>query len=125
MKITVLASLPPGDLLVWGFEPGIYYMSKRPCNTRFVVDFPLTFGDDDTRAHALRSRYRTAFLRDVHTDPPSYIVVVSDDENPVEPEDSETQLRMFDEFNGFVHESYRVVDIVENYRILTHTGNDG
>jgi hypothetical protein len=115
--VELMNSLPPGDLLVWGFEPGINYMSQRTCTTRFVVDFPLTFGEMNT-SNPLRRNYRNEFLREIRARPPAYLVIVSGDANPVEPRDSETQLRMFDEFNEIVRRSYRVIHRAGYYKIL-------
>jgi len=115
--ICILNSLPPGELLVWGFEPGINYLSRRTCDTRFVVDFPLTFGDMNT-SNELRSKYRRELLLEIENAPPHYIVIVSGDANPVEPFDSETQLRMFDEFNTIVRRSYRVIHRAGYYRVM-------
>ena len=122
--VEILNSLPPGELLVWGFEPGINYLSQRTSSTRYVVDFPLTFGDLNT-SNTLRNKYRNEFLLETQTKPPEYIVIVSGDANPVEPLDSAAQLTMFPEFNEFVRKSYNILYNLDYYTILRFSRTDG
>src|SRR5262249_17917594 len=34
-------SNPDESIFVWGFEPGIYFLTGRPCPSRFIYNFPL------------------------------------------------------------------------------------
>ena len=55
-------------------------------------------------------------MRQVTADPPRFIVAVSDDRTPLEPEDSVTSLRGFPEFAAFVAERYSTGTRIERFR---------
>ena len=80
---------PDETLLVWGFEPGVNFLARRRSPTRFLYDWYLTSGSIDPERQA---RYWSIFWREVEAEPPSCVVVVHDDANPVERLDSAAQL---------------------------------
>ncbi len=113
-----LRSLPGRSLLVWGFEPGINYLCKKPCPLKYVVDFPLTFLGRGPVAKELRARNRNDFLAGFQERPPDVLVIVSGDSNPVEPVDSEAQLRQFPRLWEIVETDYSSIERIGGYQIL-------
>ncbi|HEX7878829.1 MAG TPA: hypothetical protein VF720_05435, partial [Candidatus Eisenbacteria bacterium] len=81
----------PADstVLVWGFEPAVNFLSERRSATRYLYDWYLTSRAVEPGRQA---RYWETFWREVEGSPPSAVVVVHDDMNPVEGKDSATQL---------------------------------
>jgi len=80
---------PEETVLVWGFEPGVNFLARRRSPTRFLYDWFLTSGHINPERQA---RYWTAFWQEVEAAPPSCVVVIHNDSNPVERSDSAAQL---------------------------------
>jgi len=80
---------PTDAVLVWGFEPGVNFLSRRRSPTRFLYDWYLTSGSIQPERQA---RYWSVFWQEVTAMPPACVVVVHDDSNPVERMDSAAQL---------------------------------
>ena len=104
---TSIRELPGKTLLVWGFEPGVNYLCERRCPTRYIVDFPLTFVTGSETARRVRSVHRERFLSEIRAHPPDVFVVAQGDQNPVEPEDSFTQLKSFPQLRVFLERLYQ------------------
>ena len=100
---------PSDTVLVWGHETLVNFESDRRSPTRFVIDGPLSAD----RPNA--GERRREFMRDLTTDPPRFIVAVSNDRNPLEPEDSATSLRRFPELAAFVAERYTTATRIERF----------
>ena len=82
-------SPPDSTVLVWGFEPAVNFLSERRSATRYLYDWYLT---SRTVNPARQARYWDTFWREMEAAPPSAVVVVHDDTNPVESKDSAAQL---------------------------------
>lgn len=80
---------PEETLLVWGFEPAVNFLSERRSPTRFIYDYFLTSAAVPPER---RRRYWDLFWSDLERTPPDWIAVVSNDRNPLESDDSATQL---------------------------------
>lgn len=80
---------PEDAVLVWGFEPGVNFLSRRQSPTRFLYDWYLTSGNINPER---QGRYWSIFWQEVEATPPVCLVVVHHDANPVERLDSATQL---------------------------------
>jgi hypothetical protein len=74
-------------ILVWTFEPLIYFLSERKPATRFLFDYPLTQPDS-----ALHAQHVRLLMQDIQAHPPALFLVRSDDRNSLEVQDSATQL---------------------------------
>jgi len=74
-------------ILIWTFEPLIYFLSERKPASRFLFDYPLT--QPNSRLHAA---YIRALMQDIQAHPPALFLVRSNDRNGIEAQDSATQL---------------------------------
>jgi hypothetical protein len=106
---------PSGRVLVFGYEPLVNYLAARPAPTRFEIDYPLTFTPRSERAAALRRRWRLEFMTDLQARPPAMVVLVANDRNAIEPEDSNLQAREFAEFGRWLEQGYQPVDRIEDF----------
>ncbi|MBN2498850.1 MAG: glycosyltransferase family 39 protein [Deltaproteobacteria bacterium] len=79
---------PDDPIFVWGFEPGVYFLSGRRPASRFLYDYPLLpqFG-------ALQERFVARLLADLRARPPRLFAVIRRDPNDLEAEDSFAQLK--------------------------------
>jgi hypothetical protein len=102
-------------VLVFGYEPLVNYLAARPAPTRFEIDYPLTFTPRSERAAALRRRWRLEFMTDLQARPPAMVVLVANDRNAIEPEDSNLQAREFAEFGRWLEQGYQPVDRIEDF----------
>jgi len=74
-----------GDfVLVFGYEPGINYLSARRAPSRFHSDYPLTFEPKNRWAENLQKRWRKIFLNDLNQNPPRLVILVHNDINALE-----------------------------------------
>jgi hypothetical protein len=93
---------PGGRIFVWGFEPYVYFLSRREPASRFQYDLPLM-----PRFSALHPIFAAQLLEDLRRHPPALVIVVANDANDMEPEDSVTQLLAWPELRSFVESGYR------------------
>ncbi len=94
---------PRESILVWGFEPAIYWLAERPAATRFIYDVP-------QRSAWQVEISRRIFLSEVKTSAPSFIVVQYGDVFPGvtgKPTDSAQDLQEFPELARYVHAGYQ------------------
>jgi hypothetical protein len=94
---------PDERILVWGYEPFIYFLARRLPATRFLYDFPITAD----LAPDLQARMLKRLHADLKASPPSVILVVSGDRNRVEPLGSASQLQKLPSVARFVRRGYR------------------
>ena len=100
-------------IFIWGFEPGIYFLSQRRNATRFIYNFPL-YGPNAT------SELQQEFLKDIREQKPVYIAIVRNDSIfhvTATNQDSWTAFISFGEFQEFVLENYQVETTIENFVI--------
>jgi hypothetical protein len=91
---------PKDRILIWGFEPVIYTLAQRAPATRFLYDYPLM------PRFSSHERFVRQLLSDLHAHPPAQILVLRDDTNDLEREDSATQLAAIPELARYVERGY-------------------
>jgi len=92
-------------VLVWGFQALVNFLAERRSPTRYVFNYPLTF---DRPESAFRVEARRTFLRDLEERPPVYIVLVTNDVNPLQRVDSYALVAGFPEFHDVIRRYYRL-----------------
>ncbi len=92
-------------VLVWGFQALVNFLAERRSPTRYIFNYPLSF---DRPESAFRVEARRTFLRDLKERPPVYIVLVTNDVNPLQPADSSTLVADFPEFQDIIRQRYRL-----------------
>jgi len=92
-------------VLVWGFQALVNYLADRRAPTRYIFTYPLTFDRPET---AFRVQARRTFLKDIKQRPPAYIVLVTNDVNPLQAVDSLGLLAGFPEFEQIIARDYRL-----------------
>jgi hypothetical protein len=98
---------------IWGFEPGVYFMSQRRPVSRFVYNFPMF-------AAYYRQSYRDEFMTALRADPPAVFVVQHDDRLPRiagHNNDSAEVLAMFVQLKTFVENRYRARAKVKRFDV--------
>ncbi len=98
-------SAPDDYVLVWGFQALVNYLADRRSPTRYIFTYPLTFDRPET---AFRVQARRTFLHDLEARPPLYIVLVTNDINPLQAVDSFGLLAGFPEFQRLIQQDYRI-----------------
>lgn len=102
----------PGDrLLVWGFEPGVYWHSQLDPATRWLYDYPLTV--------ALPPAQRAAGIAELAASLPKtqWWVVMTSDRNALESKTSDAQLREFPALSLALARDYRPVQVIGDAQI--------
>ncbi len=114
---------PDDCVLVWGYEPLIYFLARRAACTRYIFDFPLTsqYAPDSWLAGT-----RSIFLTEINAAPPAYIAVAHDDINTLESQDSAAQLAQFRELAELVARDYCQEALIGNFDLYRRcqTGAD-
>lgn len=97
---------PEERVQFWGFEMLAGYLADRNVSSRFIFDLPLTSKlDGDMRLKQLQ--WRKEFISDIKSKPPELLVMLQDDINAFEPEDSLTQAARLPEFMAFLNSRYQ------------------
>ncbi|MHB8079492.1 MAG: glycosyltransferase family 39 protein [Candidatus Krumholzibacteriia bacterium] len=111
---------PPGArVLVFGFEPLVNWLARRPSPTRFVFDYPLTFTPTSDRAARLRDRWRAEFMAGLRARPPEVVVLVDRDVNPLETTPSVAQAAAWPEFAAWLRAGYAPAGELEDFKFFT------
>jgi hypothetical protein len=100
-----------GKVLVWGFEPGIYWLADRNPATRFIYNVP-------QRAHWERAHARELMLADLGRQPPAMIVVQHGDRFrwvTGDDDDSAQALAEFPELRQLIDQQYVLAATVDNF----------
>jgi 4-amino-4-deoxy-L-arabinose transferase-like glycosyltransferase len=109
------ANTGPHDyVLVWGFQALVNFLADRPAPTRYIFTYPLTF---DRPESEFRVQARRIFLRDLKEKPPRYIVLVTNDVNPLQAVDSYALLAGFPEFERIVQREYRIETTIGEFHL--------
>ncbi|NWF64047.1 MAG: glycosyltransferase family 39 protein [Chloroflexi bacterium] len=101
------------SIFIWGFEPGVYFLSQRQNATRFIYNFPLYGPNADPVL-------RAEFVRDLRQQRPVYIAIVRNDgmfQVTASQEDSWEAFNSFAEFRQFVFENYALETTIEDFEI--------
>jgi hypothetical protein len=99
------------SVLVWGFEPVIYWLADRKPATRFIYDVP-------QRTSWERERARYDLMRDLAVSKPAAIVVQHNDVFPMvtgNTLDSARELKGFGALNALVLSEYEYVTTIEDF----------
>lgn len=110
---------PGTPILVWGFEPGIYWLADRPPSTRYIYDVAQRVGWSQARA-------RQEMLSDLDKKPPQWIVVqhgdrfswVTGDER-----DSAEAMRVFPELSQLIDTKFQFVMTIEDFDLYERTSD--
>jgi 4-amino-4-deoxy-L-arabinose transferase-like glycosyltransferase len=110
---------PDEPVLVWAFEPAIYFLSERESASRFIFNFPL-YGD------FAWLNYREEFLADFEAEQPAYVLVASNDAMPWvsgTEQDSQAAFDRFAALRTLVERDYRLADQLANFAIYERRDN--
>lgn len=101
-------------IYVWGFEPAIYWLSRRPASTRFIYNVP-------QRSEWQRDFSRRELERDLKQNPPEIVVVQHHDVFPVvtgNALDSHRALADFPELRTLIDTRYQLVKRIEDFDVF-------
>ena len=107
-------STPDDTVLVWGFQTLVNYLADRQAPTRYTFNYPLTFDRPET---AFRVEARRTFLSDIAQEPPLYIVLVTNDVNPVQAVDSRQLLQGFPELQQIIQQNYHLETTIGEFHV--------
>lgn len=96
-------TLPCDTVFIWGYEPGVYFMSQRRPVTRFIYNYPMF-------TSFYRQSYRDELMTGLTANPPAVFVVQHEDRTPhvsAHNHDSAEILATFDDLRKFVENRYR------------------
>lgn len=82
---------------VWGHESLVYYLAERDSASRFQTSNPLVMRPKDGDITPMQARWRTEFMEDINRTPPSYVVILTEDNWWWAPE-RKTSKQLLDEF---------------------------
>lgn len=100
-------------VFIWGFEPGIYFLSQRQNATRFIYNIIL-YGPNAS------PQLQQVFLQEIQAQKPIYIIIVRNDNMEfvtATPEDSRSAFNSFEHFHNFVMENYQLETTIEDFAI--------
>ncbi|MEB2310283.1 MAG: glycosyltransferase family 39 protein [Sorangiineae bacterium] len=104
---------PSAKIFVWGFEPGIYWLSNREPASRFIYDVP-------QRVSWQRESARASLMEDLRRNPPAMIVVQRNDVFPFvtgDNVDSAGALAGFPALDALVRDHYRRMSELEDFTL--------
>jgi 4-amino-4-deoxy-L-arabinose transferase-like glycosyltransferase len=105
---------PDDTVLVWGFQSLVNFLADRRAPTRYIFTYPLTFDRPET---AFRVQARRTFLNDLKLNPPVYIVLVTNDINPLQAVDSLGLIGGFPEFQQIMRRDYHLETDIGEFHI--------
>lgn len=106
-------SHPDDQIVIWGHQAPIYFLSQRSPASRFIYNMTL-YGD------WAWPELREQFVSDLQRSQPLYIVIVRDDAIPWVTgtrDDSATAFVNFDRFYQFVTAHYQAETVIENFTL--------
>ncbi|MEM9773976.1 MAG: glycosyltransferase family 39 protein [Chloroflexota bacterium] len=104
---------PQDQVLVWAFEPSIYYLSERDSSSRIVYNFPLI-------GKLARPVLLETFYQDLRDNPPAAILVAVDDAIPHVTgtnNDSFEELQTMPELASLLESGYEFIRQIDHYLI--------
>jgi len=111
-------------VLIFGYEPGINYLSARRSPSRFHSHYPLSFEPETKLAHRLREQWRGEFFEELALHPPRLVVVVHNDITALEPKDSYQIAQEFTEFFNWLKLNYQPREKIEDFEFFWRREND-
>lgn len=106
-------TLPCERVFIWGYEPGVYFLSGRLMVSRFLYNFPMFTA-------YYRQSYRDEFMANISASPPVAFVVEHEDRTPhvsVHNHDSAEVLEQFTALKAFLDSKYRLRDRVARFDV--------
>ena len=104
--------VPEGaPIYVWGFEPGLYWLSERRASSRYIYDVA-------QRVRWDRDRARKELMNDLNSDPPQLVVVQHGDRFSWvtgDKFDSAEAIATFPELESFIRDGYEKTHSVEDF----------
>ncbi len=104
-----------GDrLLVWSFEPEIYFLSGLEPSSRFLFNTPFFAG-------SISAAWKAEFMMDLMSRPPDYVVIGEGDGLPLITGDSYSSRDRLKEVEGlseFIQVNYEPVKTIDKFTIL-------
>jgi hypothetical protein len=94
---------PSDPVLVWGYEPGINFLSGRRAPSRFFVERWLTIPGIPRQG-----QWRAEFVAALRARPPLYILIVDDNNRPWYVPNPADAVHGFPEFAAFLEQLYRL-----------------
>ncbi|HOX39011.1 MAG TPA: glycosyltransferase family 39 protein [Candidatus Brocadiia bacterium] len=102
-------------ILVWGFDPLIYFLSeRRPCS-RFCYIHPFLPPGNEEIIH----KYQAQFMEQLRRNPPAVILVADADQTIVQPFTSLEAMPQFQEFRDFVASRFSFTMRIDNYYVYS------
>lgn len=104
---------PEEAIFVWGFEPSIYWLSRRSPGSRFIYNVP-------QRSFWQQTHARRELMRDLAQSRPALLVVQSQDVFPYltgRELDSSGEVAYFPELSQLISSEYRLVKLIEDFEI--------
>jgi len=111
-------------VLIFGYEPGINYLSARRSPSRFHSHYPLSFEPKNRLAFELRKKWRKIFLEELELNPPQLVVIVHNDINALEPKDSYQIAQEFNEFSNWLERNYEKKEKIEDFEFFWRKENE-
>jgi hypothetical protein len=105
---------PNDKIFIWGYNPGIYFLSERNCASRFINNFPL-YGE-----FVWKEQFREYFLNEMKENKPKYILVTGREKAPRvtgSRDHSGAAFKKFVEFYDFVYREYERSTIIGDFTI--------
>lgn len=104
-------------VFIWGYEPMVYFLSRRPAVTRFLYNFPLI-------VNWQTGRFRTELVTALAASPPDFFIVEHGDATPWvtgHDKDSFETLLEFDELRGFIEANYRPLGQIARFDVFVRS----
>jgi hypothetical protein len=111
---------PDDTVLIWGAEPLVNFLARRPSPTRYVFSYMLVNPGTSPHLEACRQE----FLDDLQQAQPPYIVLVEGDVSPLTPLGSRSQLDEFTAFKAILEADYRFETQIDDYLLYRRLGNE-
>ncbi len=108
-------------LLVWGFEPSLYFMTNRAPSTRFIYNVA-------QRSAWQQAESRKLWMTDVVSHPPAIVVIQHMDIFPGvtgHSSDSAAELPDFPELASFLEQGYQAAGTLGHFELMTRRSPEG
>jgi hypothetical protein len=114
---------PADRVLVWGYEPLVYYLSNRRAASRFGITHPLVMRAPGHELVPMQRRWRAEFMRDMAERKPRYVAVVQHDDWWWAPgqQSSEELLDDFPEWKVYLRRSYQLEQTIGRFQVYRRT----
>jgi hypothetical protein len=110
-------------ILVWGYDPLVYYLADRRAASRFGISHPLVMRAPGQEMTPMQLSWRAEFIRDVNARKPRYVAVVQNDNWWWAPEErtSEELLDDFPEWKALLQRRYRLEQTIGRFLVYRRT----